>query len=242
MENNLKLDIYNNSVCNNLYNCQKDEKYCKSMVSKLIFYDRDEILDRHSKSLTDRNYKYSVDDLPKKSFFGPKEKVLKIIPLECNWIAVLFADKKTDELIKDKVMYISSDGEGYFSTDLESALNGIVPDEMYCKFVEDNPNNVVFLESKFQKGTRVELLKKLCDIARVTLTEWFAGLLENPDITLEEVYPAILNLRKGKDAKESFENFRFLDFIYSQTAIDFIVKFDEEYNKKSRGSQPGENE
>ena len=242
MENNFKLDIYNNSVCNSLYNCQKDEKYCKSMVSKLVFYDRDEILDRHSKSLTDKNYKYSVDDLPKKSFLGPKEKVLKVIPLESSWIAVLFADKKTGELIKDKVMYISSDGEGYFSSDLESALNGIVPDEMYCKFVEDNPNNVVFLESRFQKGTRIELLKKLCDVARVTLTEWFAGLLENPDITLEDVYPAILNSRKGKDGKENFENFRFLDFIYSQTAVDFIVKFDEEYNKNSAGSQPGENE
>ena len=146
MENNFKLDIYNNSVCNSLYNCQKDEKYCKSMVSKLVFYDRDEILDRHSKSLTDKNYKYSVDDLPKKSFLGPKEKVLKVIPLESSWIAVLFADKKTGELIKDKVMYISSDGEGYFSSDLESALNGIVPDEMYCKFVEDNPNNVLQFE------------------------------------------------------------------------------------------------
>lgn len=242
MEGTFKLDIYDNRVCTNIYNCAKDEKYCKSMISKLVFYDRDEILDRHSKSLTDRTYKYTVEDLPKKPFLGPKEKVLKVIPLECNWLAVIFADKKTDEIIKDKVMYISNEGDGYFSTDMESALNGVVPDEIYCKLAEEDPNYVAFLNDKFPKGTRVELIKKLCDISRKPLTELFAALLEKPDITLEEVYSTISKLYKESKSKKDFDSCNSLDFIYMQTAVDFIVKFDEEYNKNKSGSQPGDKE
>ena len=94
-----KLDIYDNRVCNNLYSCDKDEKYCKSMISKLVFFDRDELLQMHADSLMNRDFKYDVSTLKTVPFLEKNEKVEKVVPLEGHWFAVFFYDKKTKEII-----------------------------------------------------------------------------------------------------------------------------------------------
>ena len=97
-EISLKLDIYNNNICDNLFNCAKDDKYCKSMISKLVFYDRDQILQMHADSLMNRDFKYDVSTLQVVPFLGKNEKVAKIVPLEGHWIAVFFLDKNKNIL------------------------------------------------------------------------------------------------------------------------------------------------
>ncbi len=238
-EQSFKLDIYDNKVCNNLFNCQKDEKYCKSMISKLVFYDRDEILDMHSRKMQDRNFVYDVSTLEPREFLQKQEKVDRVVPLESHWIAVFFADKKTKQTILNKVMYIASDGDGYFSDDVESALKGIVPEEIYLKYKRNNPNGLLMLDERYSDGTHDDFLKKMNDIAREKFTRILAKMVKKPDFVLEDLSAIISDgFRKRKEDPEAYEHARLLDFIYWQLGIEKIVEFDKKYNEKYFGSQP----
>lgn len=242
-EQSLKLDIYDIKVSDNLFNCQKDEKYCKSMISKLVFYDRNEILDMHSKHMQSRDFVYDVSTLEPKSFLQSNEKVDRVIPLESKWIAVIFADKKTKQIIANKVMYVSSDGDGYFSSDLDSALRGVVPEEIYLRYKRDNPNGILLLDEKYTDGSHDEFLKKMNDIAREKFTELLSKIVGKPDLTLEEFIEIISEgFKNKKEDPEAFERARTLDFICWQLGIEKIVDFDKKYNEKLMGSQPGEND
>ena len=241
-EQSFKLDIYDMKVSNNLFNCQKDEKYCKSMISKLVFYDRNEILDMHAKQMSDRNFVYDVSRLQPKDFLQKNEKVDRVIPLESHWIAVLFADKKTKQVITDKVMYIASDGDGYFSEDIESALNGIVPEEIYLRYKSNNPNGLLLLDERYNDGTHDDFLKKMNDIAREKFTELLSRMVDKPDLTLEDLSDIISDgFKNKKENPEAYEQAKLLDFIYWQLGIEQIVEFDKKYYEKHSGSQPGEN-
>ncbi len=241
-EKTFKLDIYNNSVCNNLYNCAKDEKYCKTMVSKLVFYDRDELLQLHADSLMNREFKYDVSTLKVVPFLEKNEKVERVIPLEGYWVAVFFTDKKSKEVIKDKVMYISSDGDGYFSNDVEPALKGTVPEEIYAIFIKENPNGILFLDRIFKEDDFSEKRKKLYDVSRAEITKLFANFLDNPDVKLEDIYPMIKEGFRNREDKEAFEKVRLLDFLYSQTVAERIIDFDKKYAEHHSSSEPGEKE
>ena len=210
-EQSFKLDIYDMKVSNNLFNCQKDEKYCKSMISKLVFYDRNEILDMHAKQMSDRNFVYDVSRLQPKDFLQKNEKVDRVIPLESHWIAVLFADKKTKQVITDKVMYIASDGDGYFSEDIESALNGIVPEEIYLRYKSNNPNGLLLLDERYNDGTHDDFLKKMNDIAREKFTELLSRMVDKPDLTLEDLSDIISDgFKNKKENPEAYEQAKLL--------------------------------
>lgn len=241
-EISLKLDIYNNNICDNLFNCAKDDKYCKSMISKLVFYDRDQILQMHADSLMNRDFKYDVSILQVVPFLGKNEKVAKIVPLEGHWIAVFFLDKKSKEVIKDKVMYISSEGDGYFSSNVEYALNGKVPEDIYAKFIKQNPNGLLFLDRIFKEDDYGAIRKMLYDVARAEITKLFANILDKDDITLEDIYPTIIHGFRNKDNTEEYEKSSILEFIYSQTVAEQIIKFDKKYNEFHSESQPAEQE
>ena len=73
-----KLDFYNNKVSNALFKCADGENYCKSMISKLVFYDRDEIIKMHSDSLMKRIVKYDVSELQTISCVDQNEKIKQI--------------------------------------------------------------------------------------------------------------------------------------------------------------------
>ena len=242
-EQSFKLNVYDNAVGNNIFNCQKGEKYCKSMISKLVFYDRREILDMHSQHMLDRNFVYDISTLTPKKFLQDNEKVDRVIPLESKWIAVFFADKKTKEVIKNKVMYVSSDGDGYFSADVDSALNGIVPEEVYLQYKRNNPNGLMFLDERYNDGSHDEFLKKLNDIAREKYTPILSQFIGKPDLKLEDLSEIIsAGFKKIKEDPEAYENARTLDFIYCQLGIEDIIEFDKKYNEKHAGTQPGNNE
>lgn len=241
-EKTFKLDIYNNNVCNNLYNCAKDEKYCKTMISKLVFYDRDELLQLHADSLMNRDFKYDVSTLKVVPFLEKNEKIERVIPLEGYWVAVFFADKKSKEVIKDKVMYISSEGDGYFSSDVEPALNGTVPEDVYAIFIKENPNGILFLDRIFKEDDFSEKRKKLYDVSRAEITKLFANFLDNPDVKLEDIYPMIKEGFRNREDKEAFEKVRLLDFLYSQTVAERIIDFDKKYAEHHSSSEPGEKE
>ena len=243
MENRtFKLDIYDNKVCNNLYSCDKDEKYCKSMISKLVFFDRDEILQMHADSIMNREIKYDVSTLKTVPFLEKNEKVERVVPLEGHWIAVFFADKNTKEVINNKVMYISSDGDGYFSDNVECALKGTVPEEIYAIYVKENPNGLLILDRKFKEDDYSESRKKLYDIARSEITRLFANFLGNPDIKLEDLESIISDGFRHKEDKEKFEKVKLLDFLYCQTIAEKIIDFDKKYNEYHSASEPGEKE
>ena len=243
MENKtFKLDIYDNRVCNNLYNCDKDEKYCKSMISKLVFFDRDEILQMHADSLMNREIKYDVSTLQTVPFLEKNEKVERIVPLEGHWLAVFLSDKKSKEIIKDKVMYISSDGDGYFSSNVDCALKGTVPDEVYAIYIRENPNGLVFLDRKFKPDDYSESRKKLYDIAREEITKIFANFLDNPEIKLEDIHPIISEGFRNKSDEENYKKVKLLDFLYCQTIAETIIEFDKKFNEFHSSSEPGEKE
>ena len=174
-----KLDIYNNRVGNALYKCADGESFCKAMIPKLVFYDRDEILKMHADSIMNRGVKYDISTLQTIPVIDKNEKIEKVVPLECFWIAVFFADKKTKELIQDKVMYISSDGDGYLSDNIECALKGVIPDEISVDFIKRNPNGLVLLDRKFAENDYSESRKMLYDVARAEITKVFADILNN---------------------------------------------------------------
>ena len=242
-EKSFKLDIYDNKVCNNLFNCQKDEKFCRTMISKLVFYDRDEILDMHSRHMQDRNFVYDVSTLQPVEFLQKNEKVDRIIPLESRWIAVFFSDKKTKQVIPNKVMYIASDGDGYFSEDTESALKGIVPEEIYLKYKSNNPNGLLLLDERYSDGTHDDFLKKMNDVAREKFTRLFEGIVDKPDFVLEDLSAIISKGFKNKNENpEEYEQAKLLDFIYWQLGIEAIIDFDKKYYEKYANTQPGEGE
>ena len=237
-----KLDFYNNKVSNALYKCAEGESYCKSMISKLVFYDRDEIIKMHSDSLMKRNVKYDVSELQTISCVDQNEKIERVVPLEGHWIAVFFADKKTEELITNKVMYISSEGDGFVSDNIDCALNGTAPDEVYAAFVKVNPNALVVLDRKFEKDDFSESRKKLYDIARAEITDIFASVLGNPDIKLEDLHAIIREGFKNKEDEVNYEKARLLDFMYSNTIVDAIIEFDQKYNEYHASKQPRDGE
>ena len=238
-----KLNNYSNRVSNGIFNCQKGEKFCKSMISKLVFYDRNEILDMHYKHLTDVNFDYDNITLEPVEFLEKDEKVEKVIPLESKWIAVIFANKKTKQIIPNKIMYIASDGDGYFSSNVDSALKGIVPEEIYLKYKRNNPNGLLLLDKKYYDGTHDEFLKKMNDAARESLTKDLAMLVDKPDLVLEDLDSIISEgCKKMKEDPEAHEFALFLDFVCLQLGVYEVIKFDKEYAEKQVKKQPDSGE
>ena len=196
----------------------------------------------HADSLMNRNFKYDVSTLNTVSFLEKNEKVEKIVPLEGHWIAVFFSDKKSKELIKNKVMYISSEGDGYFSEEVEPSINGKVPEEVYVRFIRENPNGLLFLDRIFKEDDFSETRKNLYDIAREEITRLFANFLDNPDVKLEDLHSIIVEGFRHREDKEKFEKVRLLDFLYSQTIAEKIIDFDKKYSEFHSSSEPGEKE
>lgn len=234
----IKLDIYDNKVCNALYKCQDGERFCKSMASKLVFYDSQEILFMHSESINKHDQKYDISKLKKVEFLESGEKVEKVVSLESHWIAVLISNKKEKKTSYKKILYVSPDGEGYFSDDFESANKGLVSENVLVEYAYDYPNGIYRLGERFFDGKHNEFLKSYYDAMRKKITQIFADILDNPSIKLEDIYPMIVEGLKDKENKEKFNFAKFLDFAYSQFLIDEIIKFEKEYADLVSKKQP----
>ena len=237
-----KLDIYDKLTYSRISNCQKGEKYCAQMIPKLVFYDRNQILDMHAASLTKDGVEYDISKLKPNKFLDMSEKVTRILPLESKWIAVLFENKQTGEPILDKVMYISPNGDGYFSSDVQTAVKSGIPEEIYVRFIRDDPNGLWMIDKKYFDGTHLEFEKKLNDAAREVVTKIFADLLDNPEIKLEDLYPMIVEGLRHREDEEKLSQIRFIDFAYAQFRIEEIINFDKNYEKRKEATQFGEGE
>ena len=118
-----------------------------------------------------------------------------------------------------------------------------VPEDIYCRFIREYPNEILFLDRIFDKNDYSEIRKKLYDTARESLTEMFSELLQNPDIKLEDIRPLIKEgFRRRNEDNEQFEKIKALDFFYHNSVSDHIIEFDKQYSKFHSGSQPGKTE
>ena len=231
-KNKYKLDIYDNKVANNLFSCDDDEKYCKSMLKKLVFYDRTAVLDLHMHSIMEKNVKYDINTLDVISPLDKDESYEKVIPLDKNWIGVFFCNKKTKQRIDNKMMYISPDGDGFVTDDTKSALNGYVPEYVYEEYVKDYPYGRIDIDQKYLDGSHDEFLKKLYDIVRSQMTDIFAKLFDNPNIKLEEVMDIVKEGLKKDTNSEEYKTCRTADDIFYHFGMDYIIDFDKKYYER----------
>lgn len=244
-----KLDIYNNRLASAIYSCSKGEDYCKRVINKLVFYDRDEILDMHAKSLCRERIPYDVSKLEPIPFLDKNEKVAKVVPLDRFWLGVFIADKKTGEIKENKIMYVSPEGEGYITDEFTPACSGYVPECVYVQFAFDSPFMVDCLDEKYYDGTHDEFLKKLYDKARERIVNVFVPIMKNENInienkehmTLEDISEFFTNEYRKKVKSQDFAYYRALDELFGRLGGYKVIDFDKKYNEKYNKSELGEN-
>lgn len=236
-----KLDIYDHKLCNNLYNCKKDEKYCKSMLKKLVFYPEKDILDMHSNQLN-HNAEYDVSILTPINYLDADEVYAQVLPLENNWIGILVKNKKTGEINNQKLMYVSGWGEGYLTDEIEPALNGNVPESVYFQYLEDDPRTFASLDPKYLDGAHDEFLSRFYGKARELVTNIFLSILSDQrrngenidlttrkDITLEDIRNLIDIEFKRKPLGDDFEFYQGLDMIFEFYNCENLIKLSNRY-------------
>lgn len=236
-----KLDVYNIKLSNLIFKCSESEKYCKSMASKLVFYERDKVLDLHAKNLCDR-VPYNIDTLEKLEFLNKGEVVDRVVSLDKYWLAALIKNKKTNEPILNKVMYISPNGEGYLSDEIEPVFNGYVPEEVYLKDATEVPRAINWLHDKYQDGTHNEFMKKYAEASRTfaerVLNNLIKGAgakilndeLKNKEkISLEEIIEAVKTEFKRKPRGEDFDLYYMLDMILFNFDAEGIIEMQKKY-------------
>lgn len=121
-DEHFKLDMHDTRLNNLRFKCQEDENSCKLLAKKLVFYNRDDVLDMHANNLY-YGQPYNIELLDKIEFLDKMETVDRIVPLDRRWLGVLIKNKKTNEPNLHKVMYISPEGDGYLCDEIEPALN-----------------------------------------------------------------------------------------------------------------------
>lgn len=236
-----KLDFYNVKLGNLFFNCSKSEKNCKTMAGKLVFYDRDEILDMHARSLS-KGEPYDVSKLEKLQFLDKGEVVDRVVPLERFWLAVLLKTKKTNEAIMNKIMYISPNGEGYVSDEIEPAFNGFVPEEVYLKDASEVPMASSWLDDRYKDGTHDEFMKKYACVSRAFVEKVLEGLIKSDDfkisnselkekekITIEDVCNAVRTEYKRKQHSEDFSTYEVLDYLLASLGASDVLDLCEKY-------------
>ena len=237
-----KLNIYDNKVCNALYKCATDERYCRAMIKHLVFFDHAQVLDLHAKSLSHKDAVYDIANLKPLQFHEENETVAKVIPLDRHWLAVFFKDKKTGVINEEKVMYVSNDGEGFISDEIVPALNGYVPEDVYLKNLEVNPISYAGLHDKYFDGTHDEFLGVFFAKARQVVTKYIVDIIRGlgdkvqdsvlygkENISLEDIQETIKVEFAKKVKSDNFESYQLLDMIYSFFHGDKIIALSNQY-------------
>lgn len=240
-----KLDIYNTRLSNLIFRCSEDEQSRKILAGKLVFYDRDKILDLHAKNLYKRE-PYNLENLEKLQFLRNGETVDRVVPLDKFWLAVLLKTKKTNEPIMDKVMYISPNGEAYLCDEIEPVFNGYVPESVYLKDASEVPHAVVWLDDKYQDGTHNEFMKKYVNASRSFAERILVNLIKSDGvdlvnkefknkekITLENVLEAVRTEYKRKPRGEDFSFYQILDMMLLTCGAEEILNLEKKYCKNT---------
>lgn len=243
-----KLDIYNIKLSNLIFKCSENKRYCKSMANNLVFYDRDKVLDLHAKHLYDRE-PYNIETLEKLQFLNKNETIDGILPLENYWLAVLLKKQKTNEPIMDKVMYISPNGEGYVSDEIEPALKGSVPEEVYLKDASEVVHAYLWLDKKYQDGTHDEFMKKYATASRNFIEKILGDLIKSEEvylsnekfknkdkISIEDIFEAVMIEYKRKSHNQDLPKYKVLDTLLraygSEDVLDMCKKYPEDSNEE----------
>ena len=247
-----KLDIYDNNVSRVICNCDKDEKNCKKAIKKLVLYNRDEIHDMHSKAIMDSK-EYDVSKLKPISFLEKNEEVVKVVPLDKFWIGAFIADKKTGEIKKDKVMYISISGEGYMTDEFEPAIKGYVPECVYLQYIYDTPSGYCNLDEKYFDGNHKEFLKNIYAKARGRITNILTSIIKDEKflilntefknkepLTLEDIAQAIKNEYRKKEKGEDFDSYKVLDMLFASFGGDILFSLEKKHCENRKESEPGD--
>lgn len=235
-----KFDNYNEKLMKLFYGCFENEKSCNLMAKNLVFYDRDEIDEMHSQNMMGKA-DYDLSKLEPIPFLSDGEQISNVVPLDKGWIGALIENKKTQNLVK--VMYISHDGEGYLSDDLEAALNSTVPEEVYFEDASQIFNAYIGLDEKYKDGKHDEFLRKYYAISRKTLTDFLAQIIKSNEklvknfgnsngenITIEEILEKVNAEFRKKEKSEDFELYQTLDLVCSMFGVEKIAEIDRKYN------------
>ena len=250
-----KLDIYDNAICSNLYNCSKDEKYCKAMQRKLVFYDRDQVLDMHVKAVSKKGSIYDIKTLKPLEFLQKDESVERIVPLDWHWLGVFFKDKKTGQIKEDKMMYVSYEGDAYICDEISPALNGCVAESVYLACLDDNPATYAKLDEKYFDGTHNEFLSEYFARVRDIVTDLCVGIIKDPstlienkefqmreDINLADIRDAVsIEFRKWPRSAD-FHVYQILDRINAYFNFDQIISLSNQYCSDSKQNTNNQNE
>ncbi len=236
-----KLDNHNIEISDALFRCFKGEKYCRALINKLVFYDVDAITSKYSKFMSKKD-DYDLSKLQTISFLGQNEKISRIIPIEKNWLAVFIKNTQTNDILQNKMMYLSLSGEGYISDDVQSALNGEVPKEVHMKYLEENLRGFSELDSKYFDGNHDEFLAEIFAKARAMFTNYFVSIIQSEnsgilnqdlkqrnDITLEELREIIDTEFRRKPRAEDFPIYDAMDLVYHSLGCDKVVEFSNRY-------------
>lgn len=235
-----KFDKHNEKLVKLFYGCFKNEKYCKLFAENLVFYDRDEVDELHSQNMMSKA-EYDISKLEPIPFLNDGERVDRVVPLDKGWVGALIKNKNTHELVK--VMYISHEGEGYLSDDLEAVLNSTVPEEVYFEDASQIFNAYLGLDDKYKDGKHDEFLRKYYAISRKTLTDFLAQIIKSNEklvknfgngngenITIEEILEKINTEFRKKEKSEDFDHYQTLDIVCSMFGVEKIAEIDRRYN------------
>lgn len=249
-DEHFKLDMHDTRLNNLRFKCQEDENSCKLLAKKLVFYNRDEVLDMHSNSMY-KKQPYNIELLDKIEFLDKTEIVDRIVPVDRCWLAVLIKNKKTNEPNLNKVMYISPEGNGYLSDEIEPALGGYVPESVYLKDAREIPGGFAWLDKKYQDGTHDEFMKKYVQASRDFIELLMNGLIKSVKgdllnkelaskerITLEEFTKAVEAEFYKKVRGEDFYIYNALDIMLVEFGAERIIELSEKYCSNSSEEKP----
>ena len=225
-------------------NFKKEAYYTQNeFLKKLVFYDADAIAKKYSAYMAKKG-DYDVSQLKNLSCLEKGETFAKIVPIEKKWLAVFIKDDDTNNILQNKIMYLSLSGEGYVSDDVQSALDGNVPRDVLLRHIEEDLWCINELDNKYFDGNHDDLLSEIYGKARAILTEFFVSAIKSEDsgilnqdlktrddITLEEIRDVIDEEFRRKPRAEDFPIYESFNLVFYNLGCDKVIELSNRYKQ-----------
>ena len=237
------LNFYNNRTMNAQFDCSKGPDKCEKMLKKLVFFDRDQLLDAHTEEVL-HSKPLDISQIETVKVLDKNEQFDRVVPLDRDCLGVFIKDKTTGEYV-NKALYILFEGEGYLTDDVEPAKNGFVPDYVYYQNARDTLYLYRELDEKYFDGNHEKFLENIIKIMEERIASMiFSPIFAVDNISYEDGFSLVKRgYAERKTNPELYEKAKNADFLAYEFGASIIAEFyenREKRNKQVNSAQPVE--
>ena len=234
------LNLYSNSTMKAQYDCSKNPENCEKMLKKLVFFDRDQLIDAHSENVL-HSKPFDIKQIEIIKVLDKNEQFDRVVPLDNGCLGVLIKNKKTGEYV-NKALYILFEGDAYLTDDVSGVQQGYVPDYVYYQNAHDTIYLYGELDKKYFDGNHEKFLENIIEIMKERIAKMiFSPRFGVENISYEEGMALIRRgFRERETNPELFAKAQDADALASAFGATVIEDFYRDHKKDSKLTKTAE--